>query len=156
MRIPSRQMLILRSVVTLQLSAVIGQAGWAAAALGRGDGRGRGLEPGYLHLHSVVAGVTLALCGIRAVLYVVFRRHSGPVNLWLALATLVAVIAQSALGEARLADVHVFLGVLIAMIVTALTSWTYRHDDGAPPAFGPEASRADGPHTTREGGARVA
>jgi hypothetical protein len=109
MRIPSRAMVALRFVATLVLSALIAQAGWAAAYLG-GD-------RGYLRHHSVGAGVTLAVCVASAVAYVVLRRAAGPVNVTLAVLLAVAV------------------GWLIAMLGTALTSWTYRHDDGAAPAW---------------------
>ncbi|QQS02236.1 MAG: hypothetical protein IPK37_07900 [Austwickia sp.] len=127
MRIPSRAMVALRFVATLVLSALIAQAGWAAAYLG-GD-------RGYLRHHSVGAGVTLAVCVASAVAYVVLRRAAGPVNVTLAVLLAVAVGCQYALGESGVVGVHIFVGVLIAMLGTALTSWTYRHDDGAAPAW---------------------
>lgn len=128
MRLPSRALMALRFIATVELSAVLAQAGWAAAYVGG--------ERGYLRHHSVGAGVTLAVCGVGAVAYVVLRRAAGVVNVALAVLLAVAVGAQYALGEARVVAPHIFLGVLIAMLATALTSWTYRHDDSVAPLHG--------------------
>ena len=129
MRLPARPsvpMMVLRSVATVLISAIIAQAGWAAAALGG--------EPHYWRNHAVGAPITLGLCVAAAVVYVVMRRSAGRVNVALAVGLAVAVAAQYGLGEAHVIGWHVFLGILIAMLVTALTSWTYRHDDRAPRA----------------------
>ena len=117
--LPHPHLIVLRSSVTVTLSALIAQAGWAAAFLGG--------EPQYRAHHEVGAWVTLAVCVANAVLYGVLRRSAGPVNL--ALAALLAVMAgvQVALGEAHLASALIFCGVLTLMLATALTSWTYRH-----------------------------
>ena len=40
--------------------------------------------------------------------------------------TAAAIVVQFTLGKLEIADVHIFLGVLIAMLTTAVTSWTYR------------------------------
>ena len=45
-----------------------------------------------------------------------------------AVALAAALGVQYALGESHVIGLHIFFGVLIAMLVTALTSWTYRHD----------------------------
>ena len=39
-----------------------------------------------------------------------------------------AVTVQFALGETDQRALHIFLGVLVVMLGTALTSWTYRHE----------------------------
>ena len=119
-------MMVLRSVATVLISAIIAQAGWAAAALGG--------EPHYWRNHAVGAPITLGLCVAAAVVYVVMRRSAGRVNVALAVGLALAVAAQYGLGEVHVIGWHVFLGTLIAMLVTALTSWTYRHDDCAPRA----------------------
>lgn len=127
MRLPARPsvpMMVLRSVATVLISAIIAQVGWAAAALGG--------EPHYWRNHAVGAPITLGLCVAAAAVYVVMRRSAGPINVGLAVGLAVAVAAQYGLGEAHVIGWHVFLGTLIAMLVTALTSWTYRHDDRAP------------------------
>lgn len=116
---PHPHLVILRSVVTLTLSCLIGQAGWAAALLG-GDA-------GYRVHHQVGAWVTLAACIGGAGVYVVLGRSAGVVNVTLAVALALAAGAQYALGEAAMTSAHVFVGVLIVMLATALTSWTYRH-----------------------------
>lgn len=116
-------MMVLRSVVTLEISAIIGQAGWAAAWLG-GEDR-------YESFHAAGAVVTLALTLLSTLVYLVLRRHAGPVNVILMLILAAAVVTQYVLGEAGVTAPHIFLGVLIAMTVTALTSWTYRHPDTA-------------------------
>jgi branched-subunit amino acid ABC-type transport system permease component len=61
-----------------------------------------------------------------AICFTVLRRTAGRVLLWLAWATAAAVVVQFTLGKLEIADWHIFLGVLIAMLTTALTSWTYR------------------------------
>lgn len=119
MQMPHPHLIVLRSVATLELSAIIGQAGWAAAWLG-GEGD-------YFPYHQVGAWVTLVLCAVGAVVYLVLRRSAGPVNTWLAVTLAVLVVIQFLLGEHHATAMHIFLGVLIAMVATALTSWTYRH-----------------------------
>jgi hypothetical protein len=122
--LPHPHLVILRSAATVVLSALVAQAGWAAAFLGG--------EPGYLRHHRVGAVVTLAVCVATAVIYILLRRSAGPVNVVLAI--LVAALAgiQYGLAEAAVVGAHVFLGVLLAMTGTALTSWTYRHSLPAP------------------------
>ncbi|GAB98137.1 heme A synthase [Kineosphaera limosa] len=132
MRIPSRQLMALRTMVTVQLSAIIAQSGWAAAALGG--------EEHYWRNHSLGALFTSGVCVLGAGLYVLLRRNAGPVNVTLAVSLAAAVGVQYALGEAGVRAIHIFFGILIAMLATALTSWTYRHDDGQPPGFGPGAA----------------
>ncbi|AXH96822.1 hypothetical protein [Ornithinimicrobium avium] len=117
--LPHPHLLTLRLAATLLLSAVVGQAGWAAAVLGG--------EPGYARFHEVGAWVTLGLSLLCALVYVVLRRSAGPVNLWLAVGLAVAVSVQFGLGQAGQRALHIFGGVLVAMVATALTSWTYRH-----------------------------
>lgn len=119
MTMPHPALIALRLAATLALSAVIGQAGWAAAFIGG--------EQQYRVHHEIGAMVTLAVLVVSAALYVVLRRFAGPVNVVLALVLAVMGGAQYALGEAHATSVHVFLGVLVAMVATALTSWTYRH-----------------------------
>lgn len=116
---PHPRLVVLRTAATVVLSALIAQAGWASAFLGG--------EPQYYRYHQVGALVTLAICIASAILYLVLRRSAGPVNV--VLAVLVAVLAgvQYGLGEASVVGVHIFLGVLLTMTGTALTSWTYRH-----------------------------
>ena len=120
MTLPPVPMIVLRLVATLEISLIIDQAGWAAAFLG-GEGR-------YLTHHEVGAVLTLLACVLGAVVYVVLRAWAGPVNLTLAVLLAVLVALQYALGEQGVVGAHVFLGVLVAMLATALTSWTYRHD----------------------------
>lgn len=117
--LPHPHLIVLRSAATLLLSAVIGQAGWASAWLGG--------EPRYAAFHAVGAWVTLAIAVLTAAVYVVLRRSAGPVNLALALGVAVLVVAQLVLGETGQRGLHIFVGVLLAMLATALTSWTYRH-----------------------------
>lgn len=124
--LPHPHLIVLRSAATLVLSAVVAQSGWAAAWLG---GRSR-----YLAFHEVGAWVTLVVVLAVVGVYLVLRRSAGPVNVALALAVGVAVVVQVGLGFSHVVDAHVFLGVLIAMLATALTSWTYRHslpEDGS-------------------------
>ena len=123
---PHPHLVVLRSAATVVLSALIAQAGWASAFLGG--------EPQYYRHHQVGALVTLAICIASAIVYLVLRRSAGPVNV--ALAVLVAVLAgvQYGLGEASVVAVHIFLGILLTMTGTALTSWTYRHRMPADPA----------------------
>lgn len=117
--LPHPHLIVLRSAATLVLSCLIAQAGWAAALLGQ--------DPGFRLHHQVGAWVTVAVCVASAVVYLVLRRSAGPVNVALAVMVAVASIVQFALGEAGVLAVHIFLGVLVAMLGTALTSWTYRH-----------------------------
>ncbi len=119
MTLPPVRMIVLRLVATLELSLVIGQAGWAAAMIG-------GQEQFRPH-HEVGAVITLVTCALGAVSYLVLRRWAGAVNVALAVLLAVLVGVQYALGESDAVAAHVFLGVLIAMVATALTSWTYRH-----------------------------
>lgn len=118
---PHPHLVWLRSAATVVLSCIIGQAGWAAALLGG--------EPRYLVHHQVGAWVTLTAAVLSAVVYLVLRRSAGPVNVGLALAVAVLVAVQLSLGELGEAfrALHIFTGVLLAMLATALTSWTYRH-----------------------------
>jgi len=117
---PHPHLIILRTVATVVISCIIGQAGWAAAFIG-GSGD-------YLPYHRVGAVVVVVVSVLGAVVYLVLRRSAGPVNVGLAVALAVAVGAQYALGSAGMASVHIFWGVLLVMLGTALTSWTYRHD----------------------------
>lgn len=119
MQLPPPRLIVLRSVATIELSAIIGQAGWAAAFLGG--------ETRYRAYHAAGAAVTLACCALGAVAYALLRRSAGAVNVALASALAVLVGVQYALGESAVTAAHIFLGVLIAMLATALTSWTYRH-----------------------------
>lgn len=116
---PHPHLVVLRSAATLVLSAVVAQAGWAAAFIG-GD-------PGYRAFHEVGAWVTVVLVVACAVTYLVLRASAGPVNVTLAVLLAALVVVQTGLGSAGVTAPHVFLGVLIAMVATALTSWTYRH-----------------------------
>lgn len=116
---PHPHLIVLRSAATVVLSCVVAQAGFAAALL---DG-----DVERLANHRVGAGVTLVATLVAAVAYVVLRRSAGPVNLALAVILAAAVSGQFALGEGGVRAWHIFLGVLIAMVATALTSWTYRH-----------------------------
>lgn len=117
--LPHPHLIILRSAATLVLSGLIAQAGWAAAFLG-GEGQ-------YLAYHRVGAWVTLALTVAGAVVYLALRRSAGPVNVTLAVLLAVVAVVQFTLGEIGETGIHIFLGILIAMLGTALTSWTYRH-----------------------------
>lgn len=131
-RLPHPHLIVLRTAATVVISCLIAQAGWAAAFLGG--------EAQYRAYHGVGAIVTLTVCLVSAVVYVIFRRSAGPVNLVMAMLIAVGAVVQYALGEAMATSQHIFLGVLLTMLGTALTSWTYRHslpaeaavDDGAP------------------------
>jgi len=116
--LPHPHLIVLRTAATLVISAVLAQAGFAAAAIGR--------DKSYFAAHVIGAGVTLTLGIATAICFTVLRRTAGPVLLWLAWATAGALVVQFTLGKLAVADVHIFLGVLIAMLATALTSWTYR------------------------------
>jgi hypothetical protein len=118
-RLPHPHLIVLRSVATVVISCLIAQAGWAAAFLGG--------ESAYRLHHRVFALVVLAVCIAAAMAYLILRRSAGPVNVTLAIALAVATAAQYALGEAGLTSQHIFLGILLTMLGTALTSWTYRH-----------------------------
>lgn len=119
MQKPHPHLIILRTVVTVELSAIIGQAGWAAAFLG-GEGN-------YRPHHEIGAWVTLISCLVGAVVYLLLHRSAGPVNTTLAVVLAVTVAVQFVLGTHGVVAVHIFIGVLTAMLATALTSWTYRH-----------------------------
>ena len=116
---PHPHLIILRTAATIVISCVIGQAGWAAAFIG-GSGN-------YLPYHRVGAVVAVVVSILGAVVYLVLRRSAGLVNVILAVALAVGVVAQYALGSAGMASLHIFWGVLLVMLATALTSWTYRH-----------------------------
>lgn len=119
MTLPHPHLIVLRSAATLVLSCLIAQAGWASAMLGD--------DPGYRLHHQVGAWVTLGVCVASALVYLVLRRSAGPVNVTMAVLVALGAVAQFSLGETDRMAVHVFLGVLLAMLGTALTSWTYRH-----------------------------
>ncbi len=116
---PHPHLIILRTVATVIISCIIGQAGWAAAFIG-GSGN-------YRPHHEVTAVVTVLASLLGAVVYLLLRRSAGPVNVGLAVALAVGVVVQYALGETGMASLHIFWGVLLVMLGTALTSWTYRH-----------------------------
>lgn len=116
---PHPHLIVLRTVATVIISCIIGQAGWAAAFIG-------GSEE-YYPYHRVGALVTVVICVLGAVVYLVLRRSAGLVNVVLAVALAVGVVVQYALGNAGMVSVHIFWGVLLVMLGTALTSWTYRH-----------------------------
>ena len=118
--LPHPHLIILRTVATVIISCIIGQAGWAAAFLG-GSGQ-------YFPYHRVGALVAVVVCILGAVVYLVLRRSAGPVNVVLAVALAVGVVAQYSMGTAGMASAHIFWGVLLVMLGTALTSWTYRHE----------------------------
>lgn len=119
MKLPHPHLVILRSTATLVLSCLIGQAGWAAAFLGdAGD---------YFLHHRIGAWVTLSVSILGALVFVVLHRSAGIVNVALAAAVGIGVTAQVLLGEAGAASAHIFLGILLVALGTALTSWTYRH-----------------------------
>lgn len=117
--LPHPHLIILRSTATLVLSCLIAQAGWAAAFLG-GDNQ-------YFAYHRVGAWVTLALTVAGAVVYLALRKSAGPINVTLAVLLAAVVAVQFTLGQIGETGLHIFLGILIAMLGTALTSWTYRH-----------------------------
>lgn len=119
MKLPHPHLVVLRSLATLALAALVAQAGWAAAFLGG--------QREYLRHHETGALVAVVVCVAGAVGYLVLRRSAGAVNVALAVALAALVLVQYALGEAGAVSPHVFLGVLLVMVATALTSWTYRH-----------------------------
>lgn len=116
---PHPHLIAIRSAATVVLSCVIAQAGFAAAVL---DGD---LE--RVRSHQVGAWVTLAAALAAAVVYLVLRASAGLVNVVLAVLLALAVAGQFGLGRTGVRAWHIFLGVLVAMLATALTSWTYRH-----------------------------
>lgn len=116
---PHPRLIVLRSVATVVISCLIGQAGWAAAFLGG--------QPQYRPHHAVGALVTVVVCVVSALVYVVMRRSAGPVNVTLAVLLAALAGVQYFLGERGETSLHIFLGVLLVMLGTALTSWTYRH-----------------------------
>jgi hypothetical protein len=116
---PHPHLVVLRSAATLLLSCLIAQAGWASAFLGG--------EVRFYRYHQIGAWVTLVVAVGTALVYLALRRSAGPVNLGLAVAVAVLVSVQYALGESGDRALHIFTGVLLAMLGTALTSWTYRH-----------------------------
>lgn len=118
--LPHPHLIILRTAATVAISCIIGQAGWAAAFLG-------GSKQYFPH-HQVGAVVALVVCLITAVAYLILRRSAGMVNVVLAVTLAVAVATQYALGQAGMESLHIFWGVLLVMLGTALTSWTYRHE----------------------------
>ncbi|MDO5736413.1 MAG: hypothetical protein Q4P15_08060 [Propionibacteriaceae bacterium] len=118
--LPHPHLIILRTVATVVISCIIGQAGWAAAFLG-------GSEQ-YYPYHRVGAVVAMVVCILGAVVYLVLRRSAGLVNVVLAVALAAGVVAQYTLGQAGATSAHIFWGVLLVMLGTALTSWTYRHE----------------------------
>ena len=111
-------LMVLRTLITLELSLLIGQAGWASAGLGR--------DPGWFRLHAGFALPTLLGAWLCLIAYLLLRRTAGPVCVGLAGLLAAMAAAQFALGELAVPDVHIFLGVLTLMVATALTSWTYR------------------------------
>lgn len=117
--LPHPHLIILRTVATILISCIIGQAGWAAAFIG-GSGE-------YVAYHRVGAVVTLIVSILSAVVYLILRRSAGPVNVAMAVALAVGVVVQYLLGDAAATSLHIFWGVLLVMLATALTSWTYRH-----------------------------
>lgn len=131
-RLPHPHLIALRTAATIVLSCLVAQAGWAAAFLG-GD-------TGYRVHHRVGATVTVAVCVLSAVVYVVLRRSAGPVNVTLAVLVAVGAGVQFTLGEAGITAQHIFVGVLLGMLGTALTSWTYRHNMPAPSMAGDDVS----------------
>ena len=116
---PHPHLIVVRTAATVLISCIIGQAGWASAFLG-GD------ETFFPH-HQVGAVVTLVVGILCAGVYLVLRRSAGTVNVVLALLLAAAIVVQYILGQSGLTSVHIFVGVLIVMLATALTSWTYRH-----------------------------
>ena len=126
MTLPHPHLIVLRSTATVMLSLIIGQAGFAAAFLGGG--------PQYFPVHATLGLVTLVVCLLGAVVYLVLRRTAGPVLIGLAVVIAAMTVLQVVLGETGVKDWHIFCGVLTAMMATALTSWTYRHPaPDAPP-----------------------
>ncbi|MGO1383742.1 MAG: hypothetical protein ACTHWA_06565 [Arachnia sp.] len=123
-KLPHPHLIILRSVATLIISCIIGQAGWAAAFLG-GSGN-------YFPHHQVTAVITMVVSVLGAMVYLVLRRSAGLVNVVLAIALAAGIVAQYVLGETGMASLHIFWGILLVMLGTALTSWTYRHEMPSP------------------------
>lgn len=119
MKLPHPHLIILRSMATIVLSCLIGQAGWAAAFLGDAGN--------YFPHHRVGAWVTLAVSIVGALVYLVLRRSAGVVNVALAVGLAAVVVFQVLLGQIGATSAHIFLGILLVMLGTALTSWTYRH-----------------------------
>ena len=113
MTLPHPHLIVLRSAATVVLSCLIGQAGWASAMLGD--------DPGYRWHHALGAWVTLVACALSAVVYLVLRRSAGQVNVTMAVLVAIGAVAQFFLGETDRMAVHIFLGVLLAMLGTALT-----------------------------------
>lgn len=118
MRLPHPHLIVLRSVITLELSLLIGQAGWAAAGLGG--------ERHYFSTHAWFALPTLLMGLVNAMCYVILRRTAGIVCLVLAVLLAVMSGIQYALGDAHVVGLHIFFGILTIMTATTLTSWTYR------------------------------
>lgn len=117
--LPHPHLIILRTAATIVISCLIGQAGWAAAFIG---GAAK-----YRTYHEVGAVIALVVSILGAVVYLVLRRSAGTVNVALAVGLAAAVGAQYAMGQAGKASLHIFWGVLLVGLGTALTSWTYRH-----------------------------
>ncbi len=113
-------LIILRSVVTVVLSAIIGQFGFAAAFLGGGG-------QVYYAIHSVLGWIVLGLCVAGLAVYLGLRRTAGPVLIVMAIILVIMAALQILLAQLGIKDFHIFNGILTAMMATALTSWTYRH-----------------------------
>lgn len=116
---PHPHLIVLRTAATVVLSCLVGQAGWAAAFLGQ--------DPGYRRFHEVGAWVTIAAAVVTAFVYVALRSSAGAVNVALAVLVAVGTLVQYALAASGSVAAHIFVGVLLAMLGTALTSWPYRH-----------------------------
>lgn len=136
---PHPHLIVLRSAATIVLSCLIAQVGWAAAFLG-GEGQ-------YVAYHRVGAWVTLSVTVAAAAIYLFLRKSAGLVNIVMSVLLAVIVVVQFTLGEIGETGLHIFLGVLIAMLGTALTSWTYRH---AMPDPGPSAGSQSAPMDERD------
>lgn len=115
-----RSLTLVRAGATVVIGLAVNQAGLASGYLGGV----RSLK----EFHEIFGFVTLAGTLIATVLAWRYVRDGGPRwMVWLAGSTALLATTQIGLAEAKVKGLHIFVGVLFAMLATAFTSWAYRH-----------------------------